>query len=186
MYSVRVFALFTAFILAIAIGACNKSGGNHSAYITGDSDDGGGAKHETHTEHASRFTLSTPNCDEDSGPCAESVVTDSETGLVWEYDYATDKDWQQAKDYCEALVYAGYDDWRLPTMEELRTLVNKNLSGPASDFPDIPATRFWSSTTCDEYPANAWGVNFYLGDEFNYYKTTAYYARCVRGAMKSK
>ncbi len=35
------------------------------------------------------------------------------------------KTWEEAKSLCENLKYAGYTDWRVPTIKELRTLTKK-------------------------------------------------------------
>jgi len=51
------------------------------------------------------------------------TVTDEITGLMWQQDTAPDiMDWQNALAYCENLSFGGYDDWRLPTANELQTL----------------------------------------------------------------
>ena len=48
----------------------------------------------------------------------------SSSGLVWQNPAPDDlMYWQEAIDYCENLTLDGHDDWRLPTIDELRSLV---------------------------------------------------------------
>jgi hypothetical protein len=54
----------------------------------------------------------------------DGTVTDASTGLMWQQDGLTNKSWEQALSYCENLSLAGYSDWRLPTVKELRSLKN--------------------------------------------------------------
>lgn len=67
------------------------------------------------------------------------TVYDRSTGLEWSnngYPYLTVK---KAKKYCKTLILAGKEDWYLPTIKELFTLVNFN------DKPVIKKA-FWSSS----------------------------------------
>jgi hypothetical protein len=108
------------------------------------------------------------------------IVTDTTTNLQWTKEYATGKNWQQALDYCETLDYGGYTDWRLPNINELRTLINRNKFNPASDFPGTPSSRFWSSSSYVNNTISAWLVYFYYGYVYNGNKTDYYNAGCVR------
>ena len=56
-----------------------------------------------------------------------NTVKDNHTGLEWQdnRDAKTVKrDWQGAKGYCQELTLAGYDDWRLPTIKELQSIID--------------------------------------------------------------
>ncbi len=109
------------------------------------------------------------------------IVTDTESGLVWQKTYTTNQTWQQALSYCESLTYAGYSDWRLPNKNELSSLINYEKNNPASDFPDMPSKHFWSSST-NACNGLAWNVGFYVGNVGHEAKTTSsyYYVHCVR------
>lgn len=110
------------------------------------------------------------------------IVTDTETGLIWQKNYVSDKTWQQALSYCESLSYAGYSDWRLPDKNELASLVNYRKYKPASDFPDMPSNFFWSSSSVvlSDYSDRSWCVGFNDGGLGNCHRSSSNYVRCVR------
>ena len=126
---------------------------------------------------------------------------DADTGLMWEikteenieHQYVWSKeeiqtahqpkkltdDVKDAFSYAEKLNannYAGFNDWRVPTIEELETLLTKKYNLSNNYY-------YWSSTTNALYTVSAWGVNFYDGYTNDYYKTDSLYVRCVRGGQ---
>ncbi len=58
----------------------------------------------------------------DEGPGIE--WTDQVTGYTWQETPAGNTmQWQEAIDYCKSLTLADHDDWHLPTISELRSLI---------------------------------------------------------------
>ncbi len=113
----------------------------------------------------------------------DSTVTDNVTGLMWqkEDDNAT-RTWQQALDYCNGFGLAGYDDWLLPNVKELESIVDDTASTPAINaaFPNTDDS-YWSSTSYTWYPDNAHHVRFDEGAVSSSAKSSAgTYVRCVR------
>ena len=111
---------------------------------------------------------------------SNGIVTDSTSGLEWEAEPAGPLTWQQAMDYAVALRLDGRNDWRVPTVEELLTLVNYDRVNPATDFPRMPCEWFWSSSSCAGSASLAWYVAFSGGNVGNRGKTSTNYVRCVR------
>jgi len=121
---------------------------------------------------------------------ADGTITNSATGLMWQQATAPKRyDWGESLAYAEDLTLAGYSDWRLPTIKELRSLVNYYSNNPAaivSLFPDTVPSIYWSSTTNTTtiYGTSvAWGINFYGGHDNSPYKWLIQYARAVRGGQ---
>jgi hypothetical protein len=58
------------------------------------------------------------------------TVMDTRTGLMWSaHDNDGPATWQEAKKYCEQYTGGGYKDWRMPTIDELKTLYDKHEPG---------------------------------------------------------
>ena len=91
--------------------------------------------------------------------------------------------WCEALSYCENLSFAGHDDWRLPNVRELQSIVDYSGANPAI-APVFGAISgyYWSSTTFAGGAVRAWGVSFDVGVVSNVGKDDAGpYVRAVRG-----
>ncbi|NOH97393.1 DUF1566 domain-containing protein [Vibrio sp. 99-70-13A1] len=79
------------------------------------------------------------------------TVTEKVTNRMWQQniDYNR-RDWESSIQYCEALDYAGYNDWRLPNFKEMISIGDFNKVNPSIDekfFPNTPSKfLFWTST----------------------------------------
>lgn len=84
----------------------------------------------------------------------------------------------------------GANDWRMPTPEELLSIINfsiENFTGPSIDenfFPNTIDRKYWSATSQSFNSVNAWVVDFFNGKVLSIPKSTTspdVYARLVRG-----
>jgi len=73
-----------------------------------------------------------------------------------------------------------HEDWRLPVIQELLTLVDYTKIDPASKLKDFSSSYYWSSTTNADSTYSAWIVGFRSGYSGNGSKGSSYYVRCVR------
>lgn len=120
------------------------------------------------------------------------TVTDTATHLQWQDTQAnqTDtRDWANAISYCQNLSLDGYTNWRLPNVNELKSLLNysKDVNSIVSGFKYYaknPPRIYWTSTSVSGLADYAWVVNFNYGSVIYYHKSgrvTSYYrVRCVR------
>jgi hypothetical protein len=102
---------------------------------------------------------------------ASAAVLDRETGLVWEKvpSTALSSDWFGAYNHCVTLNLGGRKGWRLPTIQELASLVDPSQVSPAlpSGHPfTVPSypSAYWSATTIAFDTVSAWLVAFNEGD----------------------
>jgi hypothetical protein len=114
---------------------------------------------------------------------ANGTVTDHRSGLMWQRaDDGTMRTWGEAVAYCDQLVLGGHEDWRLPRIKQLLSIVSYSHYDPAiySAF-DVRRGHYWSSSVNVYYYGYAFQVYFFDGsvswDSWGYY----YYVRCVRG-----
>jgi hypothetical protein len=101
----------------------------------------------------------------------DGTVTDRATGLMWQKDgaliYTT---WSDAKLYIERLNrerFAGYADWRLPTIEEFASLIEREPVNHGLYIDPIFTDRmwFWSIDPTGD-PGIVWTVNFHYGSVY--------------------
>ena len=98
-----------------------------------------------------------------------NTVSDSETGLEWQDNSDTTSStytWQEAINHCETLTLDTHDDWRLPNVNELKTLVDRSKRNPAirgNVFEYVQSSYYWSSTSYVGDEPTAWFVHFYYG-----------------------
>lgn len=90
--------------------------------------------------------------------------------------------WKDAIELCKNLKYAGYNDWRLPTIYELKTIQRYRIKDiDLFVFDNIQPSWYWSSTINSNYTDIAWYINMdsnYIGSS---YKTVSRYIWPVRG-----
>lgn len=117
-------------------------------------------------------------------------ITDELTGLIWVKapDTAT-KTWVEALAYANNLTLCGYDDWRLPNVNELESLYNAGEPYStdwlkAQGFSStLPEDQYWSSTTYASDLNVAWSVVMWNGDVDRFSKSFPFYAWPVRSTQ---
>ena len=57
------------------------------------------------------------------GQAYDHVIVDNKTKLMWEHYKKKEGSWQSGKTYCANLSLAGFQDWRMPNISEVRSLV---------------------------------------------------------------
>lgn len=120
----------------------------------------------------------------------KNIVTDDITKLQWQDDEVNivlEKKWLEAKEYCEKINFSGYDDWRLPQIDELVSITNKNKhkNTTYNVFKKSKSTYYWTSSTYVQNEPTAWVVNFKGGASFSQAKEHSLNLRCVRGGDKN-
>jgi hypothetical protein len=116
-----------------------------------------------------------------------SINANEMSDLIWQDSSdakVIQKDWQGAKEYCEELVLGERDDWRLPNIKELQSIVDINEYKPAikKAFKNVAIKGYyWSSTVDISTDGYAWNVDFNYGNTLKDSTLNEFYVRCVRG-----
>lgn len=111
-----------------------------------------------------------------------TTITDPRTDLMWKIQPEGCFDWHEALEFNgkdRIVQHAGCSDWRLPTLDELYTLLDVNF--PPYTFPQPPQdfehpSCFWSSDP-DDWDG-AWLVDF--GAQKGAFHALTYHRMAVR------
>jgi hypothetical protein len=114
----------------------------------------------------------------------DKIVKDNVLGLMWEDVNSTSYTFENANIYCNTLDFAGYQDWRIPNMLELQSIVDRNTTNPSlvSTFTTAINTdnHYWASNEYVNNTDKQWGVEFSMGVTYYRDKTLQGYVKCVR------
>ena len=120
----------------------------------------------------------------------DGIIHDMNTTYTWDAAFAVKVAGLNSANF------AGHNDWRLPNVNELQSIVNYGNVGPAvspafntscsagctvTTCSCTEADGYWSSSTYQNLPLEAWLVYFTGGGVFVTDKTFNVYVRAVRG-----
>ena len=90
----------------------------------------------------------------------DGTILDTKTGLMWATkDNGNNISWPDAKAYCENYQGGGYNDWRMPTTDELKRLYQDAIKGKKRKIY-FSKHLVWSIETKDSASAN---IGFFNG-----------------------
>ena len=120
---------------------------------------------------------------------AGDMVFHKKTGLFWQDNRLSMSEkitYKESKELCEEMKIGGYEDWRIPTLKELLTIVDYKNYDPAilNGFSSIESSTYWSSTPYQGRDNEVWGVSFKSGATDSNSKTYDRFIRCVRASKK--
>ncbi|OQX13951.1 MAG: hypothetical protein BWK73_10765 [Thiothrix lacustris] len=122
------------------------------------------------------------------------TLIDTYTGLMWKkclegqngercVGQALRMEWDSAANLAQLVGsdnFAGYNGWRLPTLDELNSIVELRCVEPSANlevFPQMPAVGLWSINQADP---RAWSMDFDKGRAYENFKGAGKYIRLVR------
>lgn len=125
----------------------------------------------------------------------DGTVTDHLTGLMWTTNTLGQQTWNTALSICQSLTAGGHDDWRLPSVMELESLVDFGKKSPSPLLPDnhpfsgvvsSPSeyNDYWTGTTYPGNSGNAYKVSFYDGGTSAYSKSGGGLIFACRGGVE--
>jgi hypothetical protein len=135
----------------------------------------------------------------------DGTATHAKTGLMWKRcpegaselwngstctSSASTYTWTDALLKAKNANFAGYNDWRLPSIKELQSIAETCGYSPALNTGVFPGSApwggspgFWSATSRNDTPSDAWYVSVDYGYVLNFVKSSPFSVRLVRGGQ---
>ncbi|QSZ42045.1 DUF1566 domain-containing protein [Sulfurimonas aquatica] len=116
---------------------------------------------------------------------ARDVVLDTSTSLLWQ-DAPDNADlsitYYEAEEYCAKLKIDQYQNFRIPTLNELQSLVDYTKYKPAiiSGFNYTEDGTYWTTTPFADDSSETWTISFSKGERNVKGKHYSRYVRCVQ------
>ena len=101
----------------------------------------------------------------------DGTITDMATGLTWiKNPVLKGLRHEEAVNYCDKLSYAGHQDWRLPTLIEMLSLLKSKANTKGVYLPDGFYGRSWFWTSNIRTGEDSWFVNFSIKENGRFYE----------------
>ena len=118
------------------------------------------------------------------------IVVDKRNAIYWQdnmHSKKSSEDWDDAVLYCGKLELHGLKQWRLPTFDELFSIVDYRRYEPAilPVFSNTNEGTYWTSTDFAPTTSRAWTIDFRSGKTYYSLKTTNHAVRCVKDMDKT-
>ena len=121
----------------------------------------------------------------------DGTISDTQANLMWKKDdsfkeYGYGINWFEAQDYCEMLnekQFAGYDDWRLPSGEEAKSVFSFTQSNTDKDGAETHVSELfepggghntWTYEEKPDYEQYAQKFSFITGNDMWEHKDNEY------------
>ena len=132
----------------------------------------------------------------------DGTITDTQANLMWKKDdsfkeYGYGINWFEAQDYCEMLnekQFAGYDDWRLPSGEEAKSVFSFTQSNTDKDGAETHISELfepggghntWTYEEKPDYEQYAQKFSFITGNDMWEHKDNEYsHCRVTRDVIQ--
>ena len=133
---------------------------------------------------------------------ADGTISDTQANLMWKKDdsfkeYGYGINWFEAQDYCEMLnekQFAGYDDWRLPSGEEAKSVFSFTQSNTDKDGAETHISELfepggghntWTYEEKPDYEQYAQKFSFITGNDMWEHKDNEYsHCRVTRDVIQ--
>ena len=132
------------------------------------------------------------------------TISDTQSNLMWKKDdsfkeFGYGINWIEAQDYCEMLnekQFAGYDDWRLPSGEEAKSVFSFTQSNTDKDGAETHISELfepggghntWTYEEKPDYQQYAQKFSFVTGNEMWEHKDNEYsHCRITRDVIQEE
>ena len=134
----------------------------------------------------------------------DGTISDTQANLMWKKDdsfkeYGYGINWFEAQDYCEMLnekQFAGYDDWRLPSGEEAKSVFSFTQSNTDKDGAETHISELfepggghntWTYEEKPDYEQYAQKFSFITGNDMWEHKDNEYsHCRVTRDVVQDE
>ncbi len=115
-----------------------------------------------------------PEC----SPTNPTPCIDSSTGYMWSAIASATKTWADAKTYCNNLREGGYSNWHLPTIDELRSLIQNCTDtepwGTCGVTNNCLLSTCYDSNVCRSCSEDSSGGHSKFGETISFWSSSKY------------